>query len=148
MRGRLTDWNGFARADGEILGTLNADDILLPKALHTVAQYFLANPDVDVVSGQCRIIDASGNLIRDSYSDSFHPRRVMYRAASLMQPSTSSAAAPMAKPGDPMSPIAWIGTPNYLSTCMLREPGSLASTPCSVHVESTHPPLPPNDPMD
>ncbi len=79
---------GFARADGEILGFLNADDILLPKALHTVSQYFLANPDIDVVSGHCRIVDASGNLLRENYSDSFHPRRVMYRAASLMQPST------------------------------------------------------------
>jgi len=79
---------GFARADGEILGFLNADDVLLPNALNTVAQFFLAHPDVDVVSGHCRIIDASGNLLRESYSDSFHPRKVIYRAASVMQPST------------------------------------------------------------
>ena len=79
---------GFARADGEILGFLNADDVLLPKAFETVAQYFLQNPDIDVVSGHCQIIDASGNVLRTSYSDSFHPRKVIYRAACLMQPST------------------------------------------------------------
>lgn len=79
---------GFARTDGEILGFLNADDILLPHALETVGQYFLTHPDVDVVSGHCHIIDAQGNVLRDSYSDRFHPGRVMYRAASLMQPST------------------------------------------------------------
>jgi glycosyltransferase involved in cell wall biosynthesis len=80
--------NGFARADGEILGFLNADDVLLPNALNTVGQYFLAHPDVDVVSGHCHIIDAAGKMLRQSYSDRFRPRPVMYRAATLMQPST------------------------------------------------------------
>ncbi len=80
--------NGFARADGEILGFLNADDVLLPNALNTVGQYFAANPKVDVVSGHCHIIDAAGKVLRQSYSDRFRPMPIMYRAATLMQPST------------------------------------------------------------
>jgi len=79
---------GFSHADGEILGFLNADDILLPGALHTAAQLFIAHPNIDVFSGHCQIIDAEGKVLRESYSDRFRPNRVMHRAANLMQPST------------------------------------------------------------
>jgi len=79
---------GFSHANGEILGYLNADDILLPNALNTVARLFVENPDVDVFSGHCQIIDAAGNVLRESYSDRFRPDRVLHRAANVMQPST------------------------------------------------------------
>jgi GT2 family glycosyltransferase len=48
---------GFAHATGEIMAYLNSDDLLLPGALHYVAQYFLAHPEVDVVYGHRVIID-------------------------------------------------------------------------------------------
>ncbi|RIK83994.1 MAG: glycosyltransferase [Planctomycetota bacterium] len=79
---------GFARADGEIYGYLNADDVLLPGALHTVVEAFARRPDVDVISGHCQIIDGRGQVLRESYSDPFRPNRVLHRAANLMQPST------------------------------------------------------------
>jgi glycosyltransferase involved in cell wall biosynthesis len=79
---------GFARADGEILGYLNADDILLPGALKSAARLFCDHPKVDVFSGHCQIIDADGRVLRESYSDPFRPNRVLHRAANLMQPST------------------------------------------------------------
>lgn len=45
---------GFAKADGEIYGWLCADDELMPGALRSVAQVFMARPEVDVVTGGCR----------------------------------------------------------------------------------------------
>lgn len=54
---------GFARASGDILGWLNADDLLLPGALEYVARFFASHPDVDVVYGDRIIIDAEGNEI-------------------------------------------------------------------------------------
>lgn len=48
---------GFAHTDGEIMAWLNSDDLLLPGALHTVADYFNRYPDVDVVYGNRLLVD-------------------------------------------------------------------------------------------
>lgn len=48
---------GLAKISGEIMGWLNSDDLLLPGALHTVADYFNRHPDVDVVYGNRLLID-------------------------------------------------------------------------------------------
>ncbi|MEX0961100.1 MAG: glycosyltransferase family 2 protein [Burkholderiales bacterium] len=48
---------GFARTGGEIMGWLNSDDILLPGSLATVAEHFVAHPEVDVVYGHRLLID-------------------------------------------------------------------------------------------
>ncbi len=48
---------GFAHTDGEIMAWLNSDDLLLPGALTTVADYFNRHPKVDVVYGNRIIID-------------------------------------------------------------------------------------------
>jgi glycosyltransferase involved in cell wall biosynthesis len=48
---------GFARANGDIMAYLNADDLLLPGTLHYVAAYFQQHPDIDVVYGQRILID-------------------------------------------------------------------------------------------
>jgi glycosyltransferase involved in cell wall biosynthesis len=55
---------GFARCSGEIMGWLCSDDLLLPNALNTVAQFFADNPGVDAVYGDALWIDRSGKLIR------------------------------------------------------------------------------------
>jgi hypothetical protein len=39
---------------------LNSDDLLLPGALHYVARYFAAHPEVDVVYGHRVLVDAEG----------------------------------------------------------------------------------------
>ncbi|HEX2099049.1 MAG TPA: glycosyltransferase, partial [Candidatus Synoicihabitans sp.] len=47
---------GFAKLDGElqpndVMGWLNSDDLLAPRTLATVADYFARHPDVDVIYG-------------------------------------------------------------------------------------------------
>lgn len=54
---------GFERCQGEIMGWLNADDLLLPGTLNYVAQYFLSHPEVDLVYGQRVLIDAQDQEI-------------------------------------------------------------------------------------
>lgn len=52
---------GFAHVDDlppeAIMGWLNSDDLLAPRALRLVAEYFARHPDVDVVYGHRIIID-------------------------------------------------------------------------------------------
>lgn len=45
---------GFASADGELYGWLCADDELMPNALRRVADEFMSNFEIDVVTGGCR----------------------------------------------------------------------------------------------
>jgi glycosyltransferase involved in cell wall biosynthesis len=48
---------GFAATSGEIMGWLNADDILLPGSLAFVARFFVTHPSVDVLYGDRVVID-------------------------------------------------------------------------------------------
>lgn len=54
---------GFTNTDGEIMAWLNSDDLLLPGALHAVADYFNHHPDVDVVYGNRLLIDENDREI-------------------------------------------------------------------------------------
>ena len=54
---------GFSMVDGEIMAYLNSDDLLAPGALNYVGEYFVRNPDVDVVYGHRIIIDDVGQEI-------------------------------------------------------------------------------------
>jgi glycosyltransferase involved in cell wall biosynthesis len=54
---------GFQHANGEIMGYLNSDDILLPGALAYIAEYFERHPEVDVVYGHRILIDEFGHEI-------------------------------------------------------------------------------------
>lgn len=53
----------FGRTQGEIMGWLNSDDLLLPGALHHVADYFSRHPEVDVIYGNRVLIDENGQDI-------------------------------------------------------------------------------------
>jgi glycosyltransferase involved in cell wall biosynthesis len=46
---------GFAKASGEVLTWLNSDDTYEPGVLAEVAKAFQEHPDLDVISGRCRI---------------------------------------------------------------------------------------------
>jgi hypothetical protein len=54
---------GFKHATGEVMAYLNSDDLLLPGALHYVADYFASHPHVDVVYGHRVVIDENDNDI-------------------------------------------------------------------------------------
>lgn len=53
---------GFARATGDIMGWLNADDLLEVGALARVAAEFTKDPAVVLVGGCCVVIDAHGDF--------------------------------------------------------------------------------------
>src|ERR1700744_6350223 len=47
----------FKKMGGEIVGFLNADDVLLPGTARTVLDYFAAHPEIDLVCGEIDWID-------------------------------------------------------------------------------------------
>jgi glycosyltransferase involved in cell wall biosynthesis len=51
---------GFARATGDIVGFINADDVLRPGALQAVLKAFAQQPEIDLVYGQVEWIDGGG----------------------------------------------------------------------------------------
>ena len=55
---------GAARATGDVVGWLNADDRYEPGALERVGRALADRPDALWVTGYCRIIDADGREIR------------------------------------------------------------------------------------
>ncbi len=55
---------GFARSTGDIQGWLCSDDLLLPGALDTVADFFARHPEVDWIYGDALWIDAQGLPLR------------------------------------------------------------------------------------
>ncbi|MCC6381458.1 MAG: glycosyltransferase [Dehalococcoidia bacterium] len=54
---------GWARARGEILTWLNADDTWEPGAVRRAAEYFLSHPEVDVVYGAVGGVDERGRRV-------------------------------------------------------------------------------------
>jgi glycosyltransferase involved in cell wall biosynthesis len=54
---------GFKDSHGDIMAWINSDDLLLPNALTTVADFFKKNPGVDVVYGHRLVINESGMQI-------------------------------------------------------------------------------------
>jgi len=54
---------GFVHTQGEVMAYLNADDLLLPGSLHYVSDFFIKNPDVDVIYGHRILIDSQSNEI-------------------------------------------------------------------------------------
>ena len=55
---------GIARATGDVIGWLNADDFYEPGALRIVGEAFAARPDARWATGRCRIVDANGREVR------------------------------------------------------------------------------------
>ncbi len=63
----------FARATGDVVGWLNADEYYLPGAFAAVRAAFAAHPDADVVYGDHVIVDAEGRTIRLCAKHRFSP---------------------------------------------------------------------------
>lgn len=54
---------GLRRASGDILAYLNCDEQYLPGALKSVGEYFESHPEVDVLFGDCVVIDGQAEYI-------------------------------------------------------------------------------------
>ena len=55
---------GIRLARGDVVGWLNADDVLLPGALDEVRRAFAESPDAEWATGICTIIDGDGREVR------------------------------------------------------------------------------------
>jgi glycosyltransferase involved in cell wall biosynthesis len=53
---------GFHRTSGEIIAWINSDDIYCPGALRKIAKHFVSSSCVDLLYGDCEMIDNSGSL--------------------------------------------------------------------------------------
>ena len=80
---------GLKVARGDIIGYLNSDDMLMPGAFKFVEDYFKNNRDVDLVYGNCILIDDKSNQIKTRKPERFNLRRLLYLGYSyIQQPST------------------------------------------------------------
>jgi glycosyltransferase involved in cell wall biosynthesis len=84
---------GFAKATGDVLGFLNADDLLLPGSLQRVEEFFKQNPQCDIVFGNGYIVDGAGNRVRHYKARDFTPVRYFYGGLRWLQQSTFFRAA-------------------------------------------------------
>ncbi len=78
---------GFARATGEIHGWLCSDDLLLPGALDTVADFFLENPEAMAVYGDAVWIDAQSHFLRPKKEIGFNRFVFLHDHNYIPQPS-------------------------------------------------------------
>ncbi len=60
--GQAYNW-ALRRCSGEIIGTIDADNLLEPNALENVVNVFREHPDAACIYGQTRMIDSIGNEI-------------------------------------------------------------------------------------
>lgn len=80
---------GFGRSTGDILGWLNADDVLEPGALEHVVEAFEANPEAVIVSGGCLRIGPDGAVL-DAIPTPPRPEfeQLLRHPTNLAQPAT------------------------------------------------------------
>jgi glycosyltransferase involved in cell wall biosynthesis len=79
---------GFNIANGDWILWLNADDMLMPNALHKFAQVVTANSGLDVVYGHINFMDEKGTVIRTVYHIPYNYNMTLYGV--YMPPSTGT----------------------------------------------------------
>jgi len=80
---------GLKKASGDIFCYLNSDDMLAEGSLSFINSYFENNRDVDLVYGNCILIDSDGNTIKVRKPEEFNLNRLLYLGYSyIQQPST------------------------------------------------------------
>ncbi len=78
---------GFQKSHGEILAWLNSDDIYLPGAVRTAADYLAAHPEVAMVYGDCNMVDGQGQVVgRSIWVEDFDLRRLVEDLDYIYQP--------------------------------------------------------------
>lgn len=76
---------GFAKARGSIFGYINADDMLLPGALHRIAERFAERPETDVICGNGVLLDERGTVLRPLRTSRFSLRALAHGAMTFVQ---------------------------------------------------------------
>src|SRR3954453_3827257 len=84
---------GFARtgtgSGDEVLGWLNSDDTYAPGAFRAVAEYFAANPNVDLVYGDATYTDVDGrHIARCIHIEPYSRHRLFNYSDFMVQPAT------------------------------------------------------------
>ncbi len=69
----------LARATGDVVLWLNADDVLLPGAIASASAAFASDPDLEFAYGDFDIIDTAGALVRRYQSSEYSWKRVYAR---------------------------------------------------------------------
>jgi glycosyltransferase involved in cell wall biosynthesis len=80
--------NGLARASGEVLTYVNADDALLPGAIGRAVAAFRKHSEADVIYGHGYLVDERGLILRRLRSAPFNLRRALYDASVIVQQAT------------------------------------------------------------
>jgi len=68
---------GFKKANGTIIGWLNADDTYNPGTIETAVQFFIDNPNIDLLYTDVNIINEKGKVIGISRGDNFDLQRIL-----------------------------------------------------------------------
>lgn len=79
---------GFARATGELLSYLNADDIYLPGCFRAGAEAAMKHPEAAAIYADGYMADAQGRLIKRVVSTPFTAKRFVYGGVLVLQQST------------------------------------------------------------
>ncbi len=69
---------GFLRAQGELMGWLNADDYYLPGGLKAIAQAAAEHPEADVFYGDCVFVNGEGSITRSKVEHDFDHDILLY----------------------------------------------------------------------
>jgi glycosyltransferase involved in cell wall biosynthesis len=79
---------GLKRLTGDVVCWLNSDDVFLPGCLQRVSEAFAADPSLDLVYGDCRLIDEHGaDLGRFPATEDFDLWRLINIWDYILQPS-------------------------------------------------------------
>jgi len=83
---------GFRMASGDVFAWLNSDDTYLPGALKTVADFFEANPSVDLVYGDVLYVGGDGQLLKQKPAPEFD-RHQLLKWCFIPQPAAFSRSS-------------------------------------------------------
>ena len=79
---------GFKKTTGDIVAWLNSDDIYLPHALSTVAEFFSQHPHIDLVYGDFYIINQQSKILLRRKEIPFDFNILLYGLDYICQPAT------------------------------------------------------------
>ena len=79
---------GLAKATGDYFAYLNSDDVYKPGAFRQIVEYFETHSDVDMVFGDCEVIDENGDFQSLRKSRPYDIKDFLMLKFQMSQPST------------------------------------------------------------